>query len=127
MPVQNNNIVDLVITVTLQTNPVFNVQAGDGVTQPGLLPYGCNGFGQVNADLLKEILGKIITAYPSEPISLCIRDPKADPVIIRDAQCAGGGAAAAPARPAPAADAPRGVAKAAPKTGRRGRSPKKPT
>jgi len=141
MPETNNKIVDLVITVTLQKNPVFNVQAGDSVTQPGLLPFGCNGFGQLNADLLKQILGKIIAAYPSQPISLCINDPQTAGDILLDSACAGGmgggtvasAMAAAkslvPAGPKAKKAAPKRAStkKASPKSGRSRKSTKKPT
>jgi hypothetical protein len=80
----NDGIIALAITVSLRDNPVFSVQAGDDAVQPGQLPLFCNGFGNINADLFKEILGKIIASYPNSPISLCVEGS----TIIPKANCA---------------------------------------
>jgi hypothetical protein len=125
----NDKIIFLSINVTLGKNSGFNVQAGDSATSPGLLPYGCNGFGQINADLFKQILGKIIAAYPSQPISLCINDPKTAGDILLDSACAGGngGGTVAPAvAVAPLAPKKAPLKKTAPKAGSRRKGPKKP-
>ena len=86
MPVKNDSITCLVIKVTLTgPTPSFDVQAGGTPTDPGLLPYFCNGSKDADdATFFKEILGKIIASYPSKPISLCLDDP----VILPDARCA---------------------------------------
>jgi hypothetical protein len=89
----NNGIVNLTINVTLRDttakqplDPVFGIWAAEGAAIPGTQPFNCNGFGDVNAELLKEILQKIIASYPIKPISLCLRDS----VIVPDTQCARG-------------------------------------
>jgi len=135
----NNGIVNLTIIVTLRDttaqqplDPVFNILAADGAAKPGTQPFNCNGFGDVNADLLKNILQKIITSYPMKPISLCLSGSE----IVPDAQCAGGRAVAATAvaaltaaapKAAPKKAAPKKAApkKAAPKAGGGRKTPKK--
>jgi len=155
----NNGIVNLTIIVTLRDttaqeplDPVFNILAADGAAKPGTQPFNCNGFGDVNQDLLKGILQKIITSYPMKPISLCLRGLE----IVPDSECEGGRGVAAPAPvaaalmpAAPKAVAPKKAApkkaapkaagakkaapkaapakKAAPKGGSRRKTPKKPS
>jgi hypothetical protein len=84
-------IIDLSISVTLRDTPVFNIQAGGDPAAPGLLPLVANGFGNVNAPLLREILGKLIASYPNKPINLCVEGM----VIVPDDQCGPGTATAA--------------------------------
>ena len=75
----NNGIVGLSIKITLRNpasqqplTPVFSVRVDDATAGPGVLRFACNGFGDVNADLLKEILQKVIESYPLKPISLYV-------------------------------------------------------
>ena len=89
----NNGIVNLTITVTLQDTgaqqpltPLFNILADDGPTRPGEQRFSCDGLGDNNQDLLKDILRKINTSYPTKPISLCLSGSE----IVADAQCADG-------------------------------------
>jgi hypothetical protein len=128
MPTANNGIMRLVIKVTLTGDPSFDVQAGDKPL-PATLDFFCNG-GQGNADssFLKEILGKIITSYPNNPISLCIDDP----AIVPGALCGAGRGVSAPKSVAPKAISPKAAAPravptkaAAPKAATRGTSPRK--
>jgi hypothetical protein len=86
MPATINSIACLVIKVTLTgPTPSFDVQAGVTPTDPGQLPYFCNGskFDE-DAAFFREILEKIIASYPANPISFCIEDP----VILPDTRCA---------------------------------------
>jgi len=90
--------VQLTIVVTLtdttvqppsaRLDPFFNITAGLSAATPGTEPFNCSGPGDVNEDLLKDILRKIITSYPMNPISLCVSGSE----IVADAQCVGEGA-----------------------------------
>jgi hypothetical protein len=93
MPKPNDNIVCLVIKVTLTGETSFDVLAGDKPASPSELPFHCMGDESVvYAAFLTEILQKIINSYPNEPISLCIDDSE----IVPDVQCASRGVVAAP-------------------------------
>ncbi|MFI5458228.1 MAG: hypothetical protein ACHRXM_22590 [Isosphaerales bacterium] len=113
----NNGIVNLTISVTLKDTgaqepltPLFSILADDHGATPGTQGFNCNGIGDNNEELLKDILRKIIASYPMKPISLCISGS----VIVADAECAGGRGIAAPAAAA-AALMPAAPKKAAPK------------
>lgn len=87
----NNGIVNLTITVTLQDTgaeqpltPLFNILADDHATSPGNQSFSCDGLGDNNQELLKDILNKIIASYPTKPIRLCLSGSE----IVPDVQSA---------------------------------------
>jgi hypothetical protein len=87
---KNNGIVNLLITVTLQDTtspqpltPLFTVLADSQQTAPGRQGFSCDGRGDNNQELLKDILRKIIESYPMKPIGLCIVGAE----IVADASC----------------------------------------
>src|SRR5262245_34193211 len=83
----NEKIVTVVLTVRLTAgnSPGFETQAGDSATGgPGSLPFMSSGVGEANATLLREVLQKLLDAYPKKPISLCL----AGRVIGPDELCA---------------------------------------
>ena len=83
MPYCNNNIVSLIIKVNdIKDNPTFDVLASEQPVVSGVSGFDCNG-GAADGDLLKEILQKVICAFPGKPISLCIDGHE----IVRDARC----------------------------------------
>jgi hypothetical protein len=81
MPAPRNiGVVNLTISVTLRDTaaaqpltPLFSIVAAAGDPDHAGTPlFQCNGRGDENADLLKEILRKILASYPMKPISLCL-------------------------------------------------------
>jgi hypothetical protein len=93
----NNGIVAVSIIVTFRNSganppvtPVFNIRADDRDVPPASMRFLCSGFGDANADLLREILRKISQSYPVNPISLCISGTS----ILPDTQCVAPSAAA---------------------------------
>jgi competence ComEA-like helix-hairpin-helix protein len=69
---ENKGIVKLVITVTFKPlSPIFEIVADPKDTTSGPPHFSCNGRGDNNQDLLKDILRKIIESYPKKEISLC--------------------------------------------------------
>jgi hypothetical protein len=88
MPKTVQNVPCFTIIVDL-TGRTFDIQAGFDPSNPAFFRFVANG-GDDKSDvaLLTEVLGKIVGAYPKKPISLCVRDPDNDPVIVLDAKCA---------------------------------------
>ena len=64
--------------------PLFNILADDHATSPGNQSFSCDGLGDNNQELLKDILNKIIASYPTKPIRLCLSGSE----IVPDAQSA---------------------------------------
>jgi hypothetical protein len=117
VPAPNDNIVSLVITVRLVAgnSPGFELAADDASGGgPGSLRFSCSGIGHSNEGLLKEILGKIIASYPTQPIRLCLQGQS----IVPDALCGAAPTAnlVAVAAAAVAAPQPKAAKKAAAKT-----------
>jgi hypothetical protein len=83
----NAKIATVVLTIrmTAGNSAGFEMRADEATTGgPGSLRFGASGIGHSNEGLVKEVLQKLIDAFPERPITLCL-----DGASIRpDAFCA---------------------------------------